>query len=69
MSKKRYKIFNKTLNKYSREISYKFGEENGYQRSIFSKKQARQYIKAINWVLVNELHKDPYEFKLEEVKE
>ena len=66
---KRFRIYNETLKQYSCEVSYRFGKENNYTRKVFSRQQAKQYIEAINHVLVHELKKVPYKFRLELVKD
>lgn len=66
--KKLYRIFDLTLNTYVVEVGYKYGEEAGYKRDVFTRKQAKQYILAVNYVRVNTLGKSEHEYKLEAIK-
>lgn len=66
--KKLFRIYDIPLKKYVAEVGFKFGESEGYRREIFTRKQARQYIEAVNHVRTHYLKKEEHEYKLEEVK-
>ena len=60
----KFKIYDETSKKYCVEISLAIMGGKGYQRDIFTKKQAERYIQSMNDIR-KQMNKNPHKYILE----